>query len=53
MDEVNVNLKKCADNGFDVVRFSFRGHGKSGGTQKEVTIAGEMLVSSNTINMQK
>jgi alpha/beta superfamily hydrolase len=29
--------------GFDVLRFTFRGHGKSGGTQKGVTIAGEML----------
>lgn len=27
----------------NVVRFSFRGHGKSGGTQRGVTIAGEML----------
>ncbi|MFF0452950.1 alpha/beta hydrolase [Nocardia africana] len=29
--------------GFDVVRFSFRGHGNSGGTQRGVTIAGECL----------
>lgn len=29
--------------GFDVVRFSFRGHGGSGGTQRGVTIAGECL----------
>jgi uncharacterized protein len=32
-----------AETGFNVLRFSFRGHGKSGGTQKGVTIAGEML----------
>ncbi|WP_019928566.1 alpha/beta hydrolase [Nocardia sp. BMG111209] len=29
--------------GFDVARFSFRGHGGSGGTQRGVTIAGECL----------
>ncbi len=29
--------------GSDVLRFSFRGHGRSGGTQRGVTIAGEML----------
>ncbi|MFI7189993.1 alpha/beta hydrolase [Nocardia nova] len=29
--------------GFDVVRFSFRGHGGSGGTQRGVTVAGECL----------
>jgi alpha-beta hydrolase superfamily lysophospholipase len=29
--------------GFDVVRFSFRGHGNSGGTQRGVTVAGECL----------
>lgn len=29
--------------GFDVVRFSFRGHGESGGTPHGVTIAGECL----------
>jgi uncharacterized protein len=29
--------------GFDVLRFSFRGHGRSGGTQASMTIAGEML----------
>jgi alpha-beta hydrolase superfamily lysophospholipase len=29
--------------GFGVVRFSFRGHGASEGTQRGVTIAGEML----------
>ncbi|WP_024802881.1 alpha/beta hydrolase [Nocardia sp. BMG51109] len=28
---------------FDVVRFSFRGHGNSGGTERGVTIAGERL----------
>jgi uncharacterized protein len=35
--------EKLADSGFDVLRFSFRGHGKSGGTQRGVTVAGEML----------
>ncbi len=29
--------------GFDVLRFSYRGHGRSGGTQRGVTVAGEML----------
>lgn len=29
--------------GFDVVRFTFRGHGRSGGTQRGVTVAGECL----------
>ncbi len=29
--------------GFDVLRFSYRGHGKSGGAQRAVTISGEML----------
>lgn len=29
--------------GFEVLRFSFRGHGRSEGTQRGVTIAGEML----------
>jgi alpha-beta hydrolase superfamily lysophospholipase len=32
-----------ADAGFDVLRFSFRGHGRSGGAQRGVTIAGECL----------
>ncbi|WP_086820209.1 alpha/beta hydrolase [Allokutzneria sp. NRRL B-24872] len=32
-----------ADAGFNVLRFSFRGHGKSGGTQRGATIAGELL----------
>ncbi len=32
-----------ADVGFDVLRFSFRSHGRSGGTQCGMTIAGEML----------
>lgn len=34
---------RLADSGFSVVRFSFRGHGDSGGTQRGVTVAGEML----------
>ena len=29
--------------GFNTIRFSFRGHGKSMGTQKGITISGEML----------
>lgn len=45
--------EKCTSNGFDVVRFSFRGHGKSGGTQKEVTIAGEMLDLQTVIQYSK
>ncbi|MGH3843113.1 MAG: alpha/beta hydrolase family protein [Pseudonocardiaceae bacterium] len=32
-----------AGQGFGVLRFSFRGHGRSGGTQRGATIAGEML----------
>lgn len=35
--------ERLADTGFTVLRFSFRGHGNSGGTQRGVTIAGEML----------
>ncbi len=35
--------EQLAGAGFDVVRFSFRGHGGSGGTQRGVTIAGECL----------
>jgi alpha-beta hydrolase superfamily lysophospholipase len=34
---------QLADADFTVLRFSFRGHGGSGGTQRGVTIAGEML----------
>ena len=34
---------RLADSGFTVIRFSFRGHGQSAGTQRGVTIAGEML----------
>lgn len=32
-----------ADAGFTVLRFSFRGHGRSGGTDHGMTVAGEML----------
>ncbi|MGH3670264.1 MAG: alpha/beta hydrolase family protein [Pseudonocardiaceae bacterium] len=32
-----------AGQGFGVLQFSFRGHGRSGGTQRGATIAGEML----------
>lgn len=35
--------EQLAAAGFEVTRFSFRGHGKSGGTQRGVTIAGECL----------
>ena len=35
--------EQLAAAGFDVVRFSFRGHGGSGGTQRGMTIAGECL----------
>jgi uncharacterized protein len=34
---------RLAESGFNALRFSFRGHGRSGGTQRGVTIAGEML----------
>ncbi|MEV6236733.1 alpha/beta fold hydrolase [Lentzea sp. NPDC051838] len=34
---------QLAANGFDALRFSYRGHGESGGTQAGVTIAGEVL----------
>jgi pimeloyl-ACP methyl ester carboxylesterase len=34
---------RLCDNGFTVLRFSFRGHGHSGGTPAGVTIAGERL----------
>lgn len=34
---------QLADADFTVLRFSFRGHGGSGGTQRGVTIAGELL----------
>ncbi|WP_067904121.1 alpha/beta hydrolase [Nocardia vaccinii] len=35
--------QQLAGAGFEVVRFSFRGHGDSGGTQRGMTIAGECL----------
>lgn len=34
---------RLADADFTVLRFSFRGHGGSGGTQRGMTIAGEMI----------
>lgn len=34
---------QLAEADFNVLRFSFRGHGASGGTQRGMTIAGEML----------
>ncbi|MDQ2880628.1 MAG: alpha/beta fold hydrolase [Actinomycetota bacterium] len=46
MDEGGM-FRRLADamvgEGFGVLRFSFRGHGRSGGTQRGATIAGEML----------
>jgi pimeloyl-ACP methyl ester carboxylesterase len=35
--------ERLTERGFAVVRFSFRGHGNSAGTQRGMTIAGEML----------
>lgn len=35
--------EQLAATGFDVLRFSFRGHGRSGGTQVGLTITGAML----------
>ncbi|MFX0578858.1 alpha/beta hydrolase family protein [Nocardia nepalensis] len=35
--------QRLVSQGFNVARFSFRGHGSSGGTQQGVTIAGECL----------
>ncbi|WP_236787924.1 alpha/beta hydrolase [Amycolatopsis sp. GM8] len=35
--------ERLAEAGFNVLRFSFRGHGHSGGTQRGATIAGELL----------
>ncbi|WP_162240329.1 alpha/beta fold hydrolase, partial [Nocardia arizonensis] len=35
--------EQLAAAGFDVMRFSFRGHGDSGGTSRGVTVAGECL----------
>lgn len=47
MDEGGGMFLRLADHlateGFDVARFSFRGHGASGGTPRGVTIAGECL----------
>lgn len=47
MDEGGGMFVRLADRlvaaGFDVVRFSFRGHGASGGTPEGMTIAGECL----------
>ena len=46
MDEGGMFVRladRLAETDFDVLRFSFRGHGGSGGTQRGVTIAGEML----------
>jgi alpha/beta superfamily hydrolase len=46
MDEGGMFVRladRLAAKGFDLLRFSFRGHGHSGGTQIGLTIAGEML----------
>lgn len=46
MDEGGMFVRlaeKLTDAGFDVLRFSFRGHGRSTGQERGMTIAGEML----------
>lgn len=46
MDEGGMFVRladRLAGVGWTVLRFSFRGHGGSGGTQRGVTVAGEML----------
>lgn len=46
MDEGGMFIRladRLAEAGFTALRFSFRGHGRSSGTQRGVTIAGEML----------
>jgi uncharacterized protein len=46
MDEGGMFVRladRLADADFNVLRFSFRGHGRSGATQRGMTIAGEML----------
>lgn len=46
MDEGGMYVRladRLAAAGFVALRFSFRGHGRSGGTQRGVTIAGELL----------
>lgn len=46
MDEGGMFVRlaeQLSDAGFTVLRFSFRGHGRSGSAQRGVTIAGEML----------
>ncbi|WP_394617398.1 alpha/beta hydrolase [Lentzea sp. JNUCC 0626] len=46
MDEGGMFVRladQLAHNGFDALRFSFRGHGNSGGMQAGTTIAGEVL----------
>ena len=46
MDEGGMYVRladRLARSGLAVLRFSFRGHGRSGGSQRGVTIAGEML----------
>jgi uncharacterized protein len=56
MDEGGMFVRladRLADGGLSVIRFSFRGHGDSGGTQKGVTIAGEMLDLQAVINYVK
>jgi alpha-beta hydrolase superfamily lysophospholipase len=42
--------ERLAEEGFTVLRFSYRGHGRSGGTQRGVTIAGEMLDFEAAVN---
>ncbi len=53
MDEGGMFIRLAdglAEAGFAVLRFSFRGHGRSEGTQRGVTIAGEMLDLQAVVN---
>lgn len=45
MDEGGMSVRladELAGRGLTVIRFSFRGHGRSAGTEEGVTVAGEM-----------
>lgn len=48
--ELSNNLVK---NGFDCLRFDFRGHGESSGKQEEMTIAGELVDLATIFNWLK
>lgn len=45
--------KKLNEKGFSVFRFDFRGHGESGGKQKEMTITGELIDLKTVLNWVK